>query len=73
MIPFLVAALAWHIVVIPSNSNALVNLPETYATEKECMVDVGPPLRSRVDDAVQAYVAAHGGDASHTRAYCTAN
>ena len=69
----LAVALLWHIVIIPSNSNALVDLPGTYATELECMTDPGPPVRSRTESAVQAYVAAHGGNASHTRAYCTAN
>jgi hypothetical protein len=67
------AALLWHIVIIPSNSNRLVDLPETYATEDECITDVGPPVRSRIEVAVQAYVAANGGDTTHTRAYCAAN
>jgi hypothetical protein len=69
----LAAALLWHIVIIPSNYSALVNLPETYATEEECMTDLGPPVRSRIEAAVQAYVAAHGGDTTHTRAYCASN
>jgi hypothetical protein len=69
----LAAALLWHIVIIPSNSNRLVDLPETYATEAECMTDIGPPVRSRIETAVQAYVAANGGDVRHTRAYCTSN
>lgn len=64
------AAILWHIVIIPSNSNRLVHLPDTYPTEQECHVDIGPPLRSRIDDAVAAYVAANGGTIAHTRAYC---
>ncbi len=66
------AVLFWHIVIVPSNSNRLVSLPETYATELECMNDPGPPIKSRTDEAVKAYVAAHGGDVNHTRAYCAA-
>lgn len=65
------AVMLWHIVIVPSNSNRLVVLPDTYPTEMECMNDPGPPLRSRIEEAVNAYVAAHGGDVSRTRAYCS--
>lgn len=71
----LAALVLWHIVIMPSNSNRQIDLPETYATEIECMHDatIKDSPRSRTDDAVQAYVAAHGGDPKHTRAYCVSN
>jgi hypothetical protein len=81
MLKIAAATVLWHIVIIPTGVRPMVSLPDTYATEQECTTDIGPAIivdgkptwsaRSRLDDAVQAYVQANGGDASHTRAYCS--
>jgi hypothetical protein len=57
-----IAAAVWIIVVNPSNSNREVELPTSYASEKEC--------HDAQDARIAEYVVANSLNARRTRGVC---